>query len=94
MPKLPKITSLLFLRHAQITQNNKSAIFLQYLKIELNDELDFLYTDKHESLLQSDSMILIEMFKHSQSSQNSEFAMSLQYLKKEVKDKVDFFANR
>ena len=60
----------------------------------MNDELDFLYADKHESLLQSDSMILIEMFKHSQSSQNSEFAMSLQYLKKEVKDKVDFFANR
>ena len=56
----------------------------------MNDELDFLYADKNENLLQSDSMILVEMFKHSQSSQNSEFAMSLQYLKKKVKDKVDF----
>ena len=57
MPKLPKITSLLF--------------FLQYLKKELSDEVDFLHTDKHESLVQIDSMILMGIVKHSQSSQNS-----------------------
>ena len=56
----------------------------------MSDEVDFLLADKHESLLQIDSMILMGMVKHSQSSQNSEFAMSLQYLKKEVKDEVDF----
>ena len=50
----------------------------------------FLHADKHESLLQIDSMILTGMVKDSQSSQNSKFAMSLQYLKKEVKDEVDF----
>ena len=77
-------------RHAQTTQNNKFAISLQYLKKELSDEVDFLHADKHESLLQIDSMILMGMVKHSQSSQNSKFAMSLQYLKKEVKDEVDF----
>ena len=76
-------------RHAQTTQNNKFAISLQYP--ELGDEFDFLHADKHESLLQIDSMILMGMVKHSQSSQNSKFAMSLQYLKKEVKDVVDFF---
>ena len=78
MPKLPKITSLLF--------------FLQYLKKEVSDEeaIDFLHADKHESLLQIDTMILMGMVKHSQSSQNSKFAMSLQYLKKEVRDEVDF----
>ena len=63
---------------------------MQYLKKELSDEVDFLHADKHESLLQIDSMILMGMVKHSQSSQNSKFAMSLQYLKKEVKDEVDF----
>ena len=68
IPKLPKITSF--------------AISLQYLKKELGDEVDFLYADKHESLLQTDSMILMEILKHSQSPQNSKFAMSLQYLKK------------
>ena len=67
-------------RHAQVTQNNKFAISLQCLKKELSDENDFLHADKHESLLQIDSMILIVMVKHSQSFQNRMFAMSLQYL--------------
>ena len=56
----------------------------------MSDEVDFLQADKHESLLQIDSMILMRIVKHSQSFQNTKFAMSLQYLKKEVKDKVDF----
>ena len=63
---------------------------MQYLWKELSDEVDFLHADKHESLLQTDSIILMEMFKHSQISQNRKFAMSLQYPKKEVKDEVDF----
>ena len=41
-------------RHAQITQNNKFAISLQYLKKEVSDEVDFLHADKHESVLQID----------------------------------------
>ena len=41
-----------------------------------------MQADKHESLLQIDIMILMEIFKYSQSSQNSKFAMSLLYLKK------------
>ena len=77
-------------RHAQITQNNKFTISLQYLKKELSDEVDFLHVNKHESLLQIDGMILMGIVKHSQSPQNSKFAMSLQCLKKEVKDEVDF----
>ena len=55
----------------------------------MSDEVDFLHADKHESLLQIDSVILMGMVKHCQSSQNSEFAISLQYLKK--KDGVNFF---
>ena len=51
-----------------ITQNNKFAISLQYLKKELSDEVDFLHADKHESLLQINSMILIGVAKHSQGS--------------------------
>ena len=34
-------------RHAQITQNNKFPISLQYLKKELSDEVDFLHAGKH-----------------------------------------------
>ena len=78
-------------RHAQLTQYNKFAISVQYLKKELSDEVESLHADKYESLLQIDRIILMGMDKHPQSSQNSEFAMSLQYLKKEVKDEVDFW---
>ena len=55
-------------RHAEITQNDKFAISLQYLKKEVNDEVDFLHADKHESVIQIDTMILMGMVKHSQSS--------------------------
>ena len=78
-------------RHAQITQNRKFAISLQYLKRQVNDEVDFLHAGKHENLLQINTMILMEMVKYFQSSQNSKFTMSVQHLKKEVRDEVDFF---
>ena len=72
--------------HVQIIQNNKLLIFLQHLKKEMSDEVDFVHADKHESLLQIDIMILIGIAMHSQSSQNSKFPISLQYLKQEVGD--------
>ena len=77
-------------RHAQITQNNKFTISLQYLKKEVSDEVDFC---KQISMKVSYKLIvwpLMVMIKHSQSSQNSMFAMSLKYLKKEVRDEVTF----
>ena len=49
-----------------------------------------MHADKHESLLQINTMVLMGMVKYSQSSQNSKFSMSLQYLKKEVRDEVEF----
>ena len=63
-------------KHAEITQNNKFAISLQYLKKEASDEVDFLHADKHESFLQTDTMIFEGMVKDSQSSQNCKFAIS------------------
>ena len=77
-------------RHAQVTQNNKFAISLQYLKTGVSDEVNVLHADKHDSLLQIDMTILMGMVMHSQSFQNSKFAMCQQYVKKEVRDKVDF----
>ena len=44
-------------KHVQVTQNNKFAISLQYVKKEVSDEVDFLHADKHESFLQIDTMI-------------------------------------
>ena len=76
--------------HAQITQNSKFVISLQYLKKEASDEIDFLHADKHESVLQIDTVTLIGIFKHSQNSQNIKVTMSLQYIKKEVRKGVHF----
>ena len=77
-------------KYVHITQSNKFTISQQHLKKEVSDTVVFVHADKHESLLQLDTVILMEMVKYSQSSQNSKFAMSLQCLKKEVRDEVDF----
>ena len=65
-------------RHAQITQNNKFAISLQYLK-KMSDEVDLLHAYKHESFLQINTMILDadgQAFpKFPKHSQNSKFAI-------------------
>ena len=72
---------------AQITQNNKFPISLEYLKKEVNDEVDFFY--KHESLLQIDTMILIGIAQHSQSPQIASLQCLYNILKKKL-DEVDF----
>ena len=72
-------------------------MFLQYLKKEVRDEVDFLHADKHQSFLQVDFntlsikvfykvilSLLMGMIKHSQSTQSNKFAISLQYLKKKL----------
>ena len=44
-------------KHVQITQNNKFAISLKFLKKEVNNEVAFLHADKHEGFLQIDTVI-------------------------------------
>ena len=72
-------------KHGESFQNRKFAMSLQYLKIEVRDEVDLLQIScKVISLL-------IGMIKHSQSTQSNKFATSLQYLKKkkkEIRDEV------
>ena len=45
--KLVVLFLLIIARHAQITQNGKSVISLQYLRNERRDEVDFLHAGKH-----------------------------------------------
>ena len=45
-------------RHAQSTQSNKFVISLQYLKENVNDEVDSLPANKHQRFLQSVTIIL------------------------------------
>ena len=43
--------------YAQITQNNKFSISLQYWKKEMTYEVGFLHEDKHERFLQIVNMV-------------------------------------
>ena len=43
--------------HAYSTQNDMCTVSLQYLKKVLSSKVDVLHTDKHESILQVDSII-------------------------------------
>ena len=75
-PQIDIILGVCVARHGQFVQNNRFAISLQYLMEEVFDEVDFLHADKHQSLLQIDTMILVGMFKCSKSSQNSKSPVS------------------
>ena len=44
-------------KHAQMTQNNKFAISLKYLKKDVRDEVYFLHADKHEIFFKVDAVI-------------------------------------
>ena len=63
---------------------------LKSLQKSVGYEVDFLPADKHESLLQVDSITLGVHIQTYQSTQNNKFSISLQYLKENVKDEVDF----
>ena len=94
--RLILLSQLCVARHTQIAKNNKFPILSQYLKKEVSNKIEFLHPDKHESLLQVDTMILMRMVKHSQSSQCSQcqLAMSFNISKKKL-DEVDFlYANK
>ena len=46
-------------RFAQSTQNKKFAIYLQYLKENKKNKVDFLLPDKHQRFLKYDTIILV-----------------------------------
>ena len=77
-------------RHVQGTQNNRAAISLQYLKKNVEDEVDFSPANKHQGFLQIDTIILGVCGEVCPNCPISKFAMSLKYLKREVRDEVDF----
>ena len=78
-------------RHAQIAENNKFAISLEYLKKELNDEVDFLHADKHESLLQIDTMILMGWSSISKVPKIASLQCLYNISKKKLKMKLIFY---
>ena len=49
---------VLIARHTQRTQNNRFIIFLEYVKENVKDKVDFLPADKRRRFIQTDTIIL------------------------------------
>ena len=60
----------------------------------MNDEVNFWHADKHRSLLQVDSIILVVCNQACQKYPKQQFTLSLQNLKENIKDEGDFCASR
>ena len=70
-------------RHGQITQSNKFAIYLQYLEKKVSNEVDSLRADKHESLLQIDTMTqfsLRRMQSHARAQEYTQVSLHVQFI--------------
>ena len=68
----------------QITQSNKFAISLQYLKREVRNRDHFWHADKVESFYKSVLSFLMEVAGHVQNTQNRNLVIFLQYIRKNV----------
>ena len=68
------------IKHSQITQSNKFAISLQYLRKEGRNGGHFWHVDKHQifNMLVS---FLMEVARHVQNTQNRKLVIFLQYIK-------------
>ena len=68
----------------QITQSNKFAISLQYLKKEVRNGDHFWHADKRQSFYKLVLSFLMELARHVQNTQNRKLVIFLQYIRKNV----------
>ena len=68
----------------QITQSNKFAISLQYLKKEVRNGDHFWYADKSQSFYKLVFSFLMEVVRHVQNTQNRNVVIFLQHIRKSV----------
>ena len=72
------------IKHSQITQSNKFAISLQYLKKEVRNGGHFWHADKRQSFYKLVLSFLMEVARHVQNTQNRNLVKFLQYIRKKV----------
>ena len=70
------------IKHSQITESNKFAIFLQYLKKEVRNGGHFWHADKCQSFCKLILSFLMEVARHVHYTQNRKLVVFLQYVKK------------
>ena len=68
----------------QITQSNKFAMSLQYLKKEVRNGDHFWHADKRQSFYKLVLSFLMEVARHVQNTQNRKLVIFLQYIRKNV----------
>ena len=68
----------------KITQRNKFAISLQYLKKKVSNGDHFWHADKRQSFYKSILSFLMEVARHVQNTQNRKLVIFLQYFRKNV----------
>ena len=80
------ILSLLMvkIKHSQITQSNRSTIFLQYLKKEVENRVHFLYADKHQSFYKLELSFLMEVARHVLCTQSRKLVTFMPNIQKKV----------
>ena len=69
------------IKHSQITQSNKFAISLQYLKKDVRNGGHFWHADKRQSFYKLVLSFLMEVARHVQNTQNRKLVIFLQYIR-------------
>ena len=69
-------------RHAESTQNSNFEISLQYLKENVNDEVDFLSADNHQRFLQINTIVVVSVPRHAHIVKSNKFAIFCIILRK------------
>ena len=89
------ILSLLMgmIKHSQITQSNKFAISLQYLKKDVRNGGHFWHADKRQSFYKLVLSFLMEVARHVQNTQNRKLVIFLQYIKKNCRNCFVFYCD-
>ena len=89
------ILSLLMgmIKHSEITQSNKFAISLQYLKKEVRNGCHFWHADKRQSFYKLVLSFLMEVARHVQNTQNRKLVIFLQYIKKNCRNSFVFYCD-
>ena len=72
------------IKHFQITQSNKFAISLQYLRKEFRKGGHFWHADKCQSFYKLVLSFLMEVVRHVQNIQNRKLVIFVQYIKKNL----------
>ena len=81
------------IKHSQITQSNKFAISLQYLKKDVRNGGHFWHADKRQSFYKLVLSFLMEVARHVQNTQNRKLVIFLQYIKKNSCNSFVFYCD-